>query len=79
MAILEKSIMPQFADKAEALRIVDEQMALMGIAPGPALTAQEVRAMMIAEGVDPNDNSFSRGIIEAREEKVRGSLEGWSK
>lgn len=74
MATLERDIAHLIADKDEARRIVNEQYALMGIASGPALTAAEVRAMMIAEGINPNDNLFSRGIIEAREEKVRGNM-----
>ena len=37
-------------------------------ATGEPIGAERVRQMMIEEGVDPNDNSFSRGIIEMREE-----------
>ena len=74
MATLERDITGLIADKDEARRIVNEQYALMGITPGPILTAEQVQAMYMAEGFDPSDNSFSRGIIEAREEKVRGSM-----
>jgi hypothetical protein len=37
-------------------------------ATGEPIGAERLRQMMIEEGVDPNDNSFSRGIIEMREE-----------
>jgi hypothetical protein len=39
----------------------------MGIHAEP-IGAERLRQMMIDEGIDPNDNSFSRGIIEMREE-----------
>ncbi|HEX5272189.1 MAG TPA: hypothetical protein VFW33_16950 [Gemmataceae bacterium] len=35
---------------------------------GEPIGAERLRQMMIEDGVDPNDNSFSRGIIEMREE-----------
>jgi hypothetical protein len=34
----------------------------------PTVTVAKVRAMMLADGVRPEDNLFSRGIIAAREE-----------
>jgi hypothetical protein len=40
----------------------------LGIEHVKPVGAQKVREMMIADGVDPDDNEFSRGIIEAREE-----------
>ncbi len=42
-------------------------MREMGIS-GEPVGAEKRREMMIAEGVDPEDNQFSRGIIEMREE-----------
>jgi hypothetical protein len=42
-------------------------MREMGIS-GEPVGAEKLREMMIAEGVDPEDNQFSRGIIEMREE-----------
>lgn len=41
--------------------------AEMGIS-GEPISAEELQAMMLADGVDPEDNQFSRGIIEMREE-----------
>lgn len=42
-------------------------MEQMGIR-GEPIGAEKVQAMIAACGVDPNDNEFSRGIIEMREE-----------
>jgi hypothetical protein len=39
----------------------------MGIHAAP-IGAERLRQMMIEEGVDPNDNSFSRDLIAMREE-----------
>jgi hypothetical protein len=41
-----------------------EQMGIRGEPVG----AEKVQEMIAAEGIDPNDNEFSRGIIEMREE-----------
>jgi hypothetical protein len=40
----------------------------LGIDHLKPIGAKKLREMMIAEGVDPNSNEFSRGIIEARGE-----------
>jgi hypothetical protein len=42
-------------------------MREMGISGAP-ISAEKLQEMMIAEGVNPEDNEFSRGIIEMREE-----------
>jgi hypothetical protein len=42
-------------------------MKEMGI-EGEPIPAEELQAMMAAEGIDPEKNEFSRGIIEMREE-----------
>jgi hypothetical protein len=55
-------------NKQELLRILEEQDARLGLRHDPTVTAAEVRAMMFADGVCPEDNLFSRGIIAAREE-----------
>jgi hypothetical protein len=39
----------------------------MGVSGAP-VGAEKLQEMMIAEGVNPEDNQFSRGIIEMREE-----------
>jgi hypothetical protein len=45
-----------------------EQLKALGIDHLKPIGAQAVRQMMIDEGIDPNGNEFSRGIIEMREE-----------
>lgn len=57
-----------FVDKAALERILDEQYLLMGLKYDPTMTAEQVRRMMLAEGIDPSGNEFSRGITEMREE-----------
>lgn len=69
MAVETKpSVRPRFIDKEAMERILDEQYKLMGLEYDPTATAEQARKMMLAEGIDPNDNEFSRGIIEMREE-----------
>ena len=58
----------RLVDRPDLVRILDEQFALMGIEYDPTATAEKVRAMMLAEGIDPNDSEFARGIVEMREE-----------
>ena len=59
-------------DKTEIRRIVAEQNAKLGFVPNPAATAETAQALigacLLARGIKPEDNIFSRGIIEAREE-----------
>jgi len=53
------------AQRAQTVRAWDEAMAAMGIS-GQPIGAKALRQMMIAEGINPEDNEFSRGIIEMR-------------
>ena len=58
----------QFADKEllrQAFHDLIKQMGIEHVKPIGAVTLQE---MMLKEGVKPEDNLFSRGIIEMREE-----------
>ncbi len=55
------------AQRAQTVRAWDEAMAAMGIS-GQPIGAKALRQMMIAEGINPEDSEFSRGIIEMREE-----------
>jgi len=55
------------AQRAQTVRAWDNAMAAMGISGRP-IGAKVLRQMMIAEGVNPENNEFSRGIIEMREE-----------
>ena len=56
----------------EKLRpLMNEVFRALGATEEP-IGAEEVQKMMIAEcGVDPEANSFSRGLIEMREERER--------
>jgi hypothetical protein len=58
-----------FLDKREIQKIVAEQNERMGFIPDPTATAEKAQAMMLALGICPEDNIFSRGIIAAREEE----------
>jgi len=69
MAVARKSLTEELlADKKEIQRLVAEQSEVMGIPDDPTATPQRARAMMLALGIRPEDNEFSRGIIAAREE-----------
>ena len=57
-----------FADKDEIRRLVAEQYAIMAIPDDPAVTPQQARAMMVAQGMLPENNEFSGGIIQDRDE-----------
>lgn len=53
----------------ESVRAWDKAMAAMGVNVNePPISAEALRQMMIADGINPADNEFSRGIIEMREE-----------
>jgi hypothetical protein len=56
-----------FADKKEIQKVIADQHARMGFAKDPTATAERARELILADGVRPEDNLFSRGIIEARE------------
>jgi hypothetical protein len=57
-----------FVDKEALGRIFEEQDAQMGFVKSANVTAQEVRKMMLRDGVRPQDNSASREIISTRNE-----------
>jgi uncharacterized protein YneF (UPF0154 family) len=53
-----------FADE-EAIRQRVEQLNLeMGFTADPSVTVEKVRAMMLAEGIRPADNSFTRELMQ---------------
>jgi hypothetical protein len=58
-----------FADKKTIQRLVAEQNNEIGFVKDPTATAQKAREMMLALGVRPEDNEFSRAIIAARDEE----------
>jgi hypothetical protein len=55
------------ADQAALSAAVDRAFKKMGIT-GTPIGAENVQAMIAACGIKPEDNEFSRGIIEMREE-----------
>ena len=58
-----------FADKTLLKQKIQEQNALIGLIHDPSATAEQARAMILAEGVRPEDNIFSCGIIAIRDEE----------
>jgi hypothetical protein len=57
----------QFVDKANLRPVVTKSFGEMNI-HGEPIGAESVQAMIAACGVRPEDNAFSRGIVEMREE-----------
>jgi hypothetical protein len=56
------------ADKAAMREIIAAQNRAMGFVRVPGATAERAQALILADGVKPEDNVFSRGIVDAREE-----------
>ena len=57
----------QFVDKTKLRPLTAKSFEEMGI-HGKPIDAEELQKMVITCGVKPEDNLFSRGIIEMREE-----------
>jgi hypothetical protein len=69
MAVIpEPAASTLFADKKAIQAAVAEQNALIGFVKDPTATPQKAREMMLALGIRPEDNEFSRGIVAARAE-----------
>jgi hypothetical protein len=60
---------PRSVDREKLIEALRKVYAELGIEYDPTATAEQSRAMILADGVDPEERIFSRGIIEAREEK----------
>ena len=58
-----------FADKKRLKELVAEQNAKIGVVYDANATAEQARALILADGVRPEDNVFSCGIISARDEQ----------
>jgi hypothetical protein len=69
MATLEQDVKSLFVDKEMIRRVIEEQNAKMGFVFDPTATPQQAREMMREQGVRPEDNIGSRGIIEERERR----------
>lgn len=70
MAVARKEgIEVLFADKKAIQETVARLNAAIGFVKDPDATPQKAREMMLARGVRPEDNEFSRAIIAARDEE----------
>jgi len=58
---------PLFVDKEILRQHSSEMDALVGIVPDPTVTAETVQEMCLAQGIPPEENIGSRGIIAERE------------
>ena len=67
--VLKPDVKALLADKKALRKILEEQDALTGFVPDPNATAQKAREMMLADGIRPEDNAFSRELIRMREEE----------
>jgi hypothetical protein len=57
-----------FSDKEALLRILEENDARTGFVFDPTATPEQIRELMRAQGIRPEDNLLSRDIIRARYE-----------
>ncbi|HEY3266379.1 MAG TPA: hypothetical protein VGM37_05590 [Armatimonadota bacterium] len=58
----------RIVDKEALRRILDEQDAALGFVPVADASIERLRAMMLADGVEPGENIASREILAMREE-----------
>lgn len=58
---------PLLSDKAEIIRILEEQDKKWGFVFDPTATPQKARDLMLAQGIRPEDNEFSSEIKRMRE------------
>ena len=56
----------RFADKDELNRLMDEIEKQIGFVPDPDATPEKVQQLMLADGVRPEENAFSREIVRMR-------------
>jgi hypothetical protein len=56
----------RFADKDEINRLMDELEAQIGFIPDPDATPEKVKRLMLADGIRPEENAFSREIVRMR-------------
>jgi hypothetical protein len=56
-------------DKADLKESIAEQFDRMGVNYDPGATAQRSRRLMLEQGVKPEDNLFSCGIIGSRDDR----------
>jgi hypothetical protein len=61
------SLNRRLIDKKALQRVTDELNNKIGLIRDPHVTPAQVRALMIADGVRPDDCSFSREIVRLRD------------
>lgn len=67
MATIEREINKStLADKAEVRQLVAETNVRMDFVPDPTATINKIRAMMLAEGIRPEDNAFTTELMQMR-------------
>ena len=64
--IAQKTVL---ADKTALQKAMEDLNKRMGFVPDPEATPEKVRAMMRADGIDPNKNEFSRELLRMRYEE----------
>ena len=69
MATIEREISSVFASKEKIRKLVAEVNERMGFVPDPTATAQKAREMMKAEGIRPEDNTFTADLMRMRYEE----------
>lgn len=70
MATIEKRpIRVPTVDKKLLRRMAEEMNARIGLQYDPKATPEEARRLIEADGVRPEENAFSCGIIAARDEE----------
>jgi hypothetical protein len=68
MAIGQKSdLQSLIADKTMLRKLIEEQNRRLGYLPDPTATSEKSLELMRSEGVRPEDNIGSRGILRMRE------------
>jgi len=67
LALAEELLRISRDEQADLVAGWDKFMKQLGIR-GKPISAKALHEMALKEGLDPNDNQFSRGIIEMREE-----------
>lgn len=60
---------PAVIDKEAYWPALDALNVEIGVRDEPDLSTQEIRALMLADGVRPEDNAFSRELIRMRYEE----------
>jgi hypothetical protein len=56
----------RFADKEALNRLMDEIEEQLGFIPDPDASPEKIRQLMLADGIQPEDNAFSREILRMR-------------